>query len=72
MITASVMKGLKKELRNLKKDRNSDVYVIKYVSKFLRNATNKKNSTIIYITDHDEEIKENFWSYTKSFLEKDD
>ena len=59
---------LKKELRNLQKD----VYVIKYVSKLLRNVTNKKNSSIIYITDHDKEIKENFWGYTKSFLEKDD
>ena len=63
---------MKKELRNLRKDRNSEVYLIKYVSKLLRNVTNKKNNNIIYTSDHDKEIKENFWGYTKSFLEKDD
>ena len=59
----------KKELRNLKKDRNSNVYAIKYVSKLTRNVTNKKNNMIIYINDHDKEIKGNVWDYT--LLEKD-
>ena len=63
---------LKKELHNLKKDRNSEVYVIKYVSKLPRNVTNKKNNNIIYTSDHDKKFKENAWGYTKSFLEKDD
>ena len=55
---------LKKELRNLKEDRNSDVYVIKYVSKLPCNFTTRKNN-IIYTTDYDKEIKENFWGYEK-------
>ena len=57
-----------KELHNLKKGRNSDVHIKTPV----RNATFRKNNNIIYTTDHDKEIKENFWAYTKSFLEKDD
>ena len=63
---------LKKEVRNLKNARNSEVYVIKYVLKLLRNVTNKKNNNIIYTSNHDKEIKENFWGYTKLFLEIDD
>ena len=62
---------LKKELRSLEKDRNSNVYIIKYISQLLRNATNRKNNNIIDTTDRDKKIKENF-SNTNSFLEKDD
>ena len=62
---------LKEELRSLEKDRNSNVYVIKYISKLLRNATNRKNNNIIDTTNHVKKIKENFFN-TNSFLEKDD
>lgn len=61
---------LKKELFNLKKNWNIDAYVIKYVSKLRRNFTNRKINNI-YTTDHNNEMKENFWGYAKSFLEKD-
>ena len=45
---------------NLKKNRNSDVYIVKYVSKLICNVTNRKNNIIIYTTNHDKEIEENF------------
>ena len=46
------------------------MYAIKYLSKFPRNTTDRKNNKFTYSTDHDKEIKSNFWGYTKSFLEK--
>ena len=63
---------LKKELHNLKNYGNSEMYLIKDVSKLLHNVINKKNNNIIYTSDHDKEIKENFWVFAKLVLEEDD
>ena len=62
---------LKQELKNLKLNTHENLRSIKYVAKLLRgklagklNANNTSNSV-----DHNNEIKNNFWAYTKKFLE---
>ena len=61
--------NLKKELRNLK-DQKADPKSIKVVSKLLRKKISKDTAMQdICSTDHDMEIKKNFWSYCKKFIE---
>ncbi len=62
---------LKQELKNLKRNTHQNLRSIKYVAKLLRgklagkqNANDTCNSV-----DHNNEIKKNFWAYTKKFLE---
>ena len=62
---------LKQELKNLKRNTHENLRSIKCVAKLLRgkltgkqNANNTGNSV-----DHNNEIKNNFWAYTKKFLE---
>ena len=62
---------LKQELKNLKRNTHENLRSIKYVAKLLRgklagkqNANDTCNSV-----DHNNEIKNNFWAYTKKFLE---
>ena len=61
---------LKKELKRLKSTENVPVLQIRYVSKLLRHKSNLKTTDQVYSIDHDMELKNNFWSYVKHYVEK--
>ena len=43
---------------------------MKYVSKVLPHKTSVKPTEKVYNIDHDMELKNNFWSYVKHYIEK--
>lgn len=61
---------MKRELKALKHQSITDVNNIRYVSKLLRNLAPKKGSSSgLNSLNDNEEIKKNFWRYTKMKLD---
>ena len=61
---------MKKELKQLKNERNPPVSRICFVSRMLRAKATSSPTNKIYSTDGDLELKNNFWSYGKHYLGK--
>ena len=71
----STKSQLKKQLKSLKNQSPSNVDEVRYVSKLLRSKITEANTQDqfaqkVYLTDHDNEIKTNFWGYVKFYIEK--
>ena len=60
---------LKKELKRLKNERNPPVSRLRFVSRMLRAKATSSPTNKVYSIDHDVELKKNFWSYVKHYLE---
>ena len=63
---------LKRALKDLKRNSPEDINSIRYVSKQLRNKVSSKVSPKQHFINHDAEIKNNLWRYTKLNLEAED
>ena len=66
---------LKKQLKSLKNQSPNNIDEVRYVSKILRSKITKAKTQDqfaqnVYSTDHDNEIKKNFWGYVKCYIEK--
>ena len=61
---------LKKELKQSKTERNPSVSGISFVSRMLRAKATSSPTNRVYSFDHDRELKNNFWSHVKNYLEK--
>ena len=61
---------LKSELKRLKKERNPPISQLRFVSRKLRVKATLSLTNKVYRIDHDFELKNNFWSYVKHYLEK--
>ena len=61
---------LKKELKQSKNERSPSVLRIRFVSRMLRAKATSSPMNKVYSIDHDLELKNNFWSYVKHYLEK--
>ena len=61
---------LKKELKQLKNERNPSVSRIRFVSRMLHTKATSSHTNKVYSIDHDLELKNNFCSYVKHNLEK--
>ena len=61
----------KKELLNLKKDKNMKQMLLS-MSQNYRNKTSRRNNNISYTADHNIKILESIWDFAKSFLESND
>ena len=71
----STKSQLKKQLKSLKNQSPNNVDEVRYVSKLLRSKiteakTQDQFAQKVYSTDHDNEIKKNFWGYVKFYIEK--
>ena len=62
---------LKRELKTLKHQSPGDLESIRYVFKLLRNKATCKFPCNEYSTDHNREIKKDFWRYTTKYLDTD-
>ena len=60
---------LKKELKQLKNERSPSVSRIRFVSRMLPAIATSSPTNKVYSIDHDLELKNNFWSYVKHYLE---
>ena len=61
---------LKSELKRLKNERNPPISQLRFVSRKLRVKATLSLTNKVYRIDHDFELKNNFWSYVKHYLEK--
>ena len=61
---------LKSELKRLKNERNPLISQFHFVSRKLRIKATSSPTNKVYNIDHDLELKNNFWSYVKRYLEK--
>ena len=61
---------LKKELKQSKYERSPSVLRIRFVSRMLPAKATSSPMSKVYSVDHDLELKNNFWSYVKHYLEK--
>ena len=61
---------LKKELKQLKNERNPSVSRIRFLSRMLRAKAASSPTNKFYSTNHNLELKNKFWSYVKHYLEK--
>ena len=61
---------LKKKLKQLKNEKSPSVSRIRFVSRMLRAKATSSPTNKVYSIDHDLELKNNFWSYVKYYLEK--
>ena len=71
----STKSQLKKQLKSLKNQSPNNIDEVRYVSKILRSKiteakTQDQFAQKVYSTDHDNEIKKNFWGYVKFYIEK--
>ena len=58
-------------MKTLKHQSPGDLESIRYVSKLLRNKATCKFPSNEYSTDHNREIKKDFWRYTTKYLDTD-
>ena len=56
---------LRKELRQLKNERNPSVSEIRFVSRMLRAKASSSTTNKVDSIDHDPELKYHFWNYVK-------
>ena len=61
---------LKKKLKQLKNKSSLSVSRIRFASRMLRAKAISSPTNKVYSIDHDLELKNNFWSYVKYYLEK--
>ena len=61
---------LKKELKQPKTERNPSVSRIRFISRMLCAKATSSPTNKVYSIDHNLELKNNFWSYVKHYLEK--
>ena len=61
---------LKKELKQLKTERNPSVSRIRFISRMLCAKATSSPTNKVYSIDHNLELKNNFWSYVKHYLKK--
>ena len=61
---------LKKELKQLKNERNPSVSQNRFISRMLCAKTTSSPTNKVYSIDHNLELENNFWSYVKHYLEK--
>ena len=54
----------------MKNEQNPPVSQLRFVSRLLRSKATLSPSNKIYCVDHDLEIKNNFWSYVKHYMQK--
>ena len=71
----STKSQLKKQLKSLKNQSPNNIDEVRYVSKILRSKiteakTQDQFAQKVYSTDHNNEIKKNFWGYVKFYIEK--
>ena len=71
----STKSQLKKQLKSLKNQSPNNIDEVRYVSKILRSKITETKTLDqfaqkVYSTDHDNEIKKNFWGYVKFYIEK--
>ena len=71
----STKSQLKKQLKSLKNQSPNNIDELRYVSKLLRSKiteakTQDQFPQKVNSTDHDNEIKKNFWGYVKFYIEK--
>ena len=61
---------LKSELKRLKNERNPPISQLRFVSRKLRFKATSSPTNKVYSIDQNLELKNNFWSYVKHYLEK--